>query len=58
MSPARSHRHPQAERLMLAAALRVTESANRYLQLDLSGVTGDRTLIEHIQWVNLVKLGN
>ncbi len=43
---------------MLAAALRVTESANRYLQLDLSGVTGDRTLIEHIQWVNLVKLGN
>ncbi len=43
---------------MLAAALRVTASANRYLKLHLSGVTGDKTRIEYIQQVNLAELGN
>ncbi|MGD1023381.1 MAG: hypothetical protein ABR880_11415 [Candidatus Sulfotelmatobacter sp.] len=58
MFPATSHRHPQAKRAMLAAALRVTASANRYLKLHLSGVTGDKTRIEYIQQVNLAELGN
>ncbi len=43
---------------MLAAALRVTASANRQLQLDLSGITEEKTLIEYMQRVNPVELGN